>query len=279
MTQPAVQTIKEIAIANIDLSGRLRPVSANGVSSLLDAIDGQSEFANPIQVRKMRKGYRLIDGAHRVAAALELGWESIQAKVHNCTDVEARLLEIDCNVGGAELTVLDTMVFLAERKRIYVELHPETKRGFVGSKANQGLTVKNTVRNFAASAAEKFGVSESKIFKLVAAGEALTPDNIEALRGITSPLQKGELLAIAKIDNAAARSTAIQGVVSGDFKNLSGAIASVSNIVKPTSDPIEQHHQKLLDAWKRASKEAQRRFLRDVQGDVATILSQFGGDE
>ncbi len=279
MTTTEPQIIKAIAIADIALGGRLRPVSGNGVNSLLDALDGKEGFANPIQVRKMRSGYRLIDGAHRVAVAMELGWESIQAKIHHCTDVEARLLEIDCNLGGAELTVLDTMVFLTERKRVYVELHPETKAGSAGATARWNATVKNPVASFAASAAEKFGVSQSKIFKLVAAGEALSTGDIAALRCISAPLQNGQLLDIAKIKDPEVRGAVIKGAVSGDFKNLTVAIANASKTTTTTADPIEQHHQKMLGAWKRASLEARRRFLRDVAGDATLLLAQIGGEK
>ncbi|HPT48548.1 MAG TPA: hypothetical protein PLM07_21900, partial [Candidatus Rifleibacterium sp.] len=43
------------------------------------------------------------------------------------TDDWARLMEVDDNLAGAEMNALDTAVFLAERKKVYEKLHPETK--------------------------------------------------------------------------------------------------------------------------------------------------------
>ena len=45
-------------------------------------------------------------GAHRLTAARELGWETIKVTCWTCTDDFARLMEIDDNLAGAELTAL-----------------------------------------------------------------------------------------------------------------------------------------------------------------------------
>ena len=62
-------------------------------------------------------------------AARELAYEQIEAIVIDTGEHEHRLIEIDENLMRAELTHLDRGRFLAERKRIYFELHPTRRHG------------------------------------------------------------------------------------------------------------------------------------------------------
>ncbi len=73
--------------------------------------------------------FALVAGAHRLEAARRLGWAHIEALIVEGTPDEVRLIEIDENLARAELTVLDRARFLATRKRIYLRLHPERRRG------------------------------------------------------------------------------------------------------------------------------------------------------
>jgi ParB family chromosome partitioning protein len=123
--EPKLLQIDQVAVADVDASGRLRPVSEAAVESLIQSITELGVMKDAIHVRKRKDGRMvLIAGAHRLEAAKRLGWEVIPAKVWTeVTDDWARLMEVDDNIAGAELNPLDTAVFLATRKAVYEKLH------------------------------------------------------------------------------------------------------------------------------------------------------------
>ncbi|EEX13695.1 ParB domain protein nuclease [Citreicella sp. SE45] len=133
-----IQSIAELRVDQIVVRDRLRPVSEAGVAALTASISEMGVMKDPIHVRKVKhRGgeFVLMAGAHRLTAARELGWETIKVTCWTCTDDFARLMEIDDNLAGAELTALDTAVFLAERKRIYEKMNPQTRAGVAGAAA------------------------------------------------------------------------------------------------------------------------------------------------
>lgn len=161
-----IQSKTELPVTEITSAGRLRPVSAAGVATIVASIREIGQLANPLVVRQRRDRegvlrYVLLDGAHRQAAAIELGWETVPVRVFECTDDQARLMEIDGNLAGAELNPLDTAVFLATRKAVYERLHPETRAGVAGGLARQGSA--SELGSFAAVTAEKFGMTPRQV--------------------------------------------------------------------------------------------------------------------
>jgi len=53
-------------------------------------------------------------------------------------DIQRKLAEIDENLIRNDLSTLQRSEHLAERKRLYLLKHPETRRGTAGGKARQG---------------------------------------------------------------------------------------------------------------------------------------------
>ncbi len=120
-----------IALAEIHASDRRRPVDPEQVQVIAESI-GEIGLQSPIAVRldpADTAGYRLVAGAHRIAAAAELGWTRIDGLVVDGSDDELALMEIDENLARAEPTPLDRALFLAERKAIFERVHPPPKRG------------------------------------------------------------------------------------------------------------------------------------------------------
>src|SRR5689334_959261 len=75
-------------------------------------------------------GFDLIAGRHRHEAARKLGWTAISALVVEGLDADqAKLAEIDENLVRADLSPAEQAAHTAERKRLYEQLHPETKHG------------------------------------------------------------------------------------------------------------------------------------------------------
>jgi ParB family chromosome partitioning protein len=63
-----------------------------------------------------------------------LGWETIPASVVTLSDADRHIAEIDENLIRNDLSDLERAGHLAERKRLYLLKHPETRRGADGAR-------------------------------------------------------------------------------------------------------------------------------------------------
>lgn len=202
MTSQAATPLFLADIAAIDASNRLRPTDQARVEALAASLNevGQQQ---PIVVRPRSdgaNGLTLVAGAHRLAAAVLLGWTEIAAIWVNPSEAEARLIEIDENLIRNELSEIDRAISLAERKRIYEALHPETRHG-----GKRPKTTKDQVVNFATwsrfskDAAKRIGLSESTIQKSVQLAVALSPEAIALIRGTGLADNGSQLRALAEL--------------------------------------------------------------------------------
>lgn len=268
-------TIDRVKVEEIDTKGRLRPVSEAGVAALMASIDETGVMTDAIHVRQKKNGtLALIAGGHRLEAAKRLGWTEIEAKVWtDVTDDWSRLMEIDDNIAGAELSPLDTAVFLAARKRVYEKLHPETRRGVAGGLARQGLA--SDIVSFAEATSEKFGVSRRHIERLVAAGDRLLGGDAQRLRQAPQQVTLKDLAEIAKINLSAERHEVVAALAEGRAKSAAEARrawAVSEGEAAPVEDPVEAALKALKTAWSRAPKEARRRFCRDHGDEISALL-------
>ena len=131
------------------------------------------------------------------------------------TDDFARMVEIDDNLAGAEMCPLDTAIFLARRKEVYERLHPETKRGVAGALAKHSATDIVSVASFAAATAEKFGIDERHVRRLVAAGSKLSPRDVQLLRSAPQGVSLKDLSDLSKVAEAPARYDVVEAFAAG----------------------------------------------------------------
>lgn len=243
----------------IEVVNRLRPVSPAGVASLIASITEIGVIKDPIHVRKLKGGrYRLIAGAHRLAAVKELNWNMVTARVWDgtgCTDDWCRMMEVDDNLAGAEMNVLDSAVFLAERRRLFLKMHPEKAQHRAGATARWDA---RDIVSFASSTAAKFGISDRHVKRLVMAGEAILGPDADRLRAAGAPIRLNDLLAVAKAD-AAMRPAAIEGFCDGTFKRLRDGLKPTREA--PVKDPVEEAFTALRTAWEKAPEAARRKFV------------------
>lgn len=274
-----IRSLTELPISEVLVENRLRPVSDVGVTALLSSIETLGVMKDPIQVRKVKHragALVLIAGGHRLEAARRLGWETIPATVWDCTDDWARLMEIDDNVAGAELSVIDTAVFLAERKDVYERIHPETHaEAFKGNRHTGKLAADMmSVASFAAVTAEKFGISERHVRRLVSAGSAMQRVGVEKLRTSQAPVTLADLMAFAKM--TLSQQDAAAGYVSdGTVRTIRDArkrILSGDAPPKPVHGSAEQKELSLADAWERAPMDVRRAFVRDHLDVLALMV-------
>lgn len=280
MPDPRLLNEGRVKVTEVDDSQRLRPISNAGVESMIASINELSVMKDPIHVRQIKGGRLvLIAGGHRLEAARRLGWVEIEAKVWaDVTDDWARLMEIDDNLAGAEMNPLDTAVFLAERKRVYEKLHPETKAGVAGGLARQGSA--SELGSFAAVTAEKFGMTTRQIQKIVAAGGSLGADEIDLLRGSTRRVTLKDLTEISKINLDGERKQVVLRLSSGNAKSAAEARKALArealgiDSAKTTAkDPVEEEFQALSKAWKRAAAVNRRRFVAEFYDDISDLVS------
>ena len=270
-------TLQRITLADVATTGRLRPVSQAGVASILASVSEIGRIKDPIHVRKKRDGLVLLAGGHRMAAYAELGILEVDAWVWaDITDDLARMIEIDDNLAGAEMCALDTAIFLAQRKEVYERLHPETKRGIAGALAKNSATDIVSVACFATATAEKFGIDERHVRRLVAAGSKLAAPDIALLRAAPKAVSLKDLSELSKVGNAAERYEVVQGFAAGNFKKISDAVkarkAREAGVEPTLKDPVEEAFKALSTAWARAPMAAKRRFLDERTDEIIEMI-------
>jgi ParB family chromosome partitioning protein len=120
--------IVRVPIADIVVADRLRPTDPDAVRALSLNIETDG-LRHPIEVSKTESGYRLVAGAHRLAACRALGWADLPAVVVAGNAGELRLRELTDNLVRRDLTALERAQGLAALRRLYQEDHPATRRG------------------------------------------------------------------------------------------------------------------------------------------------------
>ena len=279
MKKPTLMQQTFVKVAEVQVRDRLRPVSEAGVESLVASITETGVMKDAIHVRRKKDGsFVLIAGGHRLEGARRLGWEEIEAKVWtDVTDDWARLMEIDDNLAGAEMNALDTAVFLAERKAVYERMHPETKAAAFKGNRHTGSLAADTmsVASFARASAEKFGLTDRHVRRMIAAGAALSRDEVRWLRAAKAPVKLADLQALSKIGDQHERSQVCIKLSNGHAPSVSAALRALRverGVEDPVKSPADQQLLALLSAWSRAGKAVRRRFVEAEFGDLSPLF-------
>lgn len=277
MPEPRLIETTDLPISDIKVEQRLRPVGEAGVETLIASIGQLGRIKDDIHIRRIKRSgkLRLIAGGHRLEAATRLGWETIRAKVWDCTDTWAQLMEIDDNLAQAELDPLELCTFLAARKRVYEDMHPETRKGHAGATGRWDAT---DMMSFASSTAQKRNLTERHIRRLVAIGERLGPDEKARLRAAPKPVTLNDLQALSKVGDAATRYRIVDDIAYGRVTSVAKAIKAASGHVKPPLEPAEIALRKMLDAFDRAPKRARRTFVRERADELRELLADLEAD-
>jgi ParB family chromosome partitioning protein len=279
---------RELPLDDIEVVARLREVDELGVSAILMTIDEGGSTTDPIDVRRVRRNgtvsYRLIDGAHRMAVQRRLGNTTVLASIYEGTDADARLMEVERNLARAEMKPVDRAVFLLEYKDAYEQKHPEA-RATIG----QALIAKRwdttgtmPVVSFAAKVGSMTGQDESTIRRQIRAVKSLDRSEIAALRNAPQWVGYKDIAEIGKLGDAEERGFVIEALSSGSAKKVSAARKAYRAERGEGPAPrnaTDAEFSRLVDAWKRASKAARRRFLEDHGADVQAHLDGMGGSE
>ena len=271
-----------VALDDIDATARLRPVSNAAVAALVASITEVGVIKDPIDVRRVRhQDNRLVlmAGGHRMAAARQLGWTEIRADIWDCADDWAQLIEIDDNLAHGELNPLDKAVFLATRKRIYEELHPETRQGVKGALMRHNpATDPKSVAGFAESIAETMGITDHQVRRIIQAGGLLSPALTEKLRAAPRAVTLADLMQIVKADGIGERDWIVEALSEGRAKNAAAARRDWKYIengaLREPANSFDREWNNLLGAWGAAGKRARKMFLNSAFKDVSRLLAE-----
>lgn len=193
--------IVKLRVDQIDAVGRIRPVD-DDYARMIGVNMAQNGQSQPIVVRPAENDrYWVIDGAHRHRGAqlAEPPMETIHAIVRSMSDDEADLAEIDANLVRHDLNELDRCEFHFKRQQIWVRLHPE------GAKPKRGVNDDKFVvlmRTYSLATAEKLGVSQRTVQRLVERAKNISTE-VKALLAGTPYANSGVTLeTLAKLDSA-----------------------------------------------------------------------------
>ena len=118
---------KMIAVDSIGVPPeRMRKLRHELVDKLAESIEKEG-LLQPIIVRPLPdyRGYVLIAGHHRLEAVRKLKHDTIRAEIlEGLSADQARVAEIDENLIRADLTPSERAAHHAERKALYLKLHP-----------------------------------------------------------------------------------------------------------------------------------------------------------
>lgn len=169
----------------IDVKDRLRAVNADKVKQLAESISAVG-LLNPVSVIYSDDGATctLVAGAHRLAAAKLLGWESIDTTEIVGSELIAQLAEIDENLCRSELTPTQEAEHLARRKEVWEAMEAKSVSGQVYPKLSaRGRDNEGRPEGFASSTADVTGKSKESINRAIRRATEVCEEARDLIRG------------------------------------------------------------------------------------------------
>ena len=276
-------------LAGIVLGDRLRPVDPARVEALAASMS-EIGLQQPIVVRSHPGGdnrLQVIAGAHRYEAAVKLGWTEIAVILLDVDDASARIVEIDENLIRNELSALEFAEAVAERKRIYEELHPQAKWGGDRSKARENEQELNlsSWSGFAKDAAKRTGLSIATFKNAAGLIKRLSPEAIALLRSSPIADNGAALKKLSKIEDPSDQLAVARALASGGAKSLKAAMAAQGLIpIEEAVDPAvaeKLRNEGRFQQWLAASDAKQRRkgilaiFDHATAGELPALCNEL----
>lgn len=236
---------------------RLREVAEDRVQEMAVSMREVGQIT-PIEVAPADETgkFRLVAGAHRMAAARLAEKSTILAVIFDASAAMQRLREIDENLYRAELTPFDQAVFLGERRRIYEKMH-----GVVRAGRPKKIGPNRDQLSFFDDTTQKFGLSQ-KIIKSALSRYFGLEDQLSALRRVGGALSGAQLDRLAKL-GASERRVVMKLLAEG--RTPAVALGAVRAPVTEPETPMER---------------AKRLFLAltaEERGEFLTWAKRAGG--
>lgn len=246
----------DIADIVVDAQRRLRPIDDAHVDMLAQSMARQKEaglppLIAPIEVSRSGKKYLLTDGWHRLEAAKRAGFAKIEAEIVDGDEDKRRLREVEANFSRHDLNALDRAFFTHELCRLVGGLNaPKSKSDDLKNLADQS----STIIGLPAEVAHRVGLSRSMIYEDLRIARQLKPIRRD-LAGLVEPLERKQLLALAKKGAGKERDAVVEKLKAG--KTYAEATAT-----KASFETKKGKGGALTAAWSKAPAADQDTFLR-----------------
>lgn len=268
-----------IATKDIFVPERLRAVEEDHALAIAQSIV-EHGLINPISVRRTpaKKGFKftLIAGAHRLHAYKINDEDKIEALIFEADAEEGQLLEITENLFRNELSVIDRAVFVQSYRDIWEAKYGKITRGrpensvnlteLIGEAGERSCVVdliaEEAKKGFGKHVANRMGISVEGYHRLNRIGQNLHASVRDAVRGTPIADNQATLLKLAKLEPEKQRLFAAGFKESRDFDLTMRALQGGA---KPKPDAQTVLLGRLLDTWRRASRETKLEFSNHVR--------------
>ncbi len=189
---------------------------------------------------------------------------------------ELRLHEILENLGRKDFNALERCEALAEMKRIYEALHPETKNG--GKRGNQhtgGEKRQIAIFAFCQNATDTTGLSRRSVELAIQIFGALSPETRERLKGTAYAQKQSDLKALAGLH--AGDQAHVLDLILGDrpaVSSIADAILKISG-QEPESDTLKR--QKTVSQYlPRLDRHFRANLFRGFKDEIIELVKKEG---
>ena len=189
--------MQDIAINEIEIDDNRR--SFGDIESLIRSIE-EIGLINPVT---LTTDLKLVAGARRIAAYMQLGHDTIPALIKSYSELEAMVAEIDENLEQKELSALQKAKALAKQKEYYEALHPESAK-----KAKAKKNLKNQVddgfisppaKAYTQKMADAMRKNQRTVQYMIETGRGLSDEMTEKLTGLPIEDNIGDLRQLARM--------------------------------------------------------------------------------
>jgi len=256
-----------LRVDQIEVGVRLRPVDPDHVEWLARSMQETGRQLQPVVVRPPTdpddKPFRLIAGAHRVAACARLGWQ-VRCAIVDVSDDQAALMEADENLARHDLTELDRSYTLVRRKEVYERLYPQARRGGKRRGTDQSDKIVALIPGFTKDVSEKLGISRRSMERAIARYRNLAPGLHERLAGTPTSRRKTELDALTRLPPERQIVVADLLLAANGPKSVAEALRQV-NQGQPTTvtpeDPAKATARRFSVLWSKATPAGREAIL------------------
>ncbi len=291
-----------IALADIDVNGRLLPLREEVAQELATSMSLHEQAFHPVGLRQTpngASGWKLIFGRHRLRAFEILGIDELiegeHFKVLQMSEQQALLAEIEENLAGGKHTPFARAVMVAAYRTACAADGLRIGRG--GDRSSAEYQAKKSeslgamAAGFTAHAMETFDLSSDQVERLVRIGSTLTkPAGLaDRLHFSRIARNQSQLLKLAALpDEQLARAAEAFDAAQGDFFNLmailSQAPAAQAKLLgklkagAPIKEVVGEEPPKApsFDHWQQAVSSFSQ---LDFKGRVSATVEHFRHDE
>jgi ParB family chromosome partitioning protein len=269
---------RNIDIAKIDASDRLRATRQDWVDTFAESIQAGEQLP-AIEVVERDGKYRLITGAHRLKAHIQVGHSVILADVLDAAayadEAACRLREIKENMARAGLTELDRAVAIATWKEIYEATQDVQKRGGDRRSDQIAESAKWFSERFSIASSKALGISERSVFVAVSIATGIARKVRDRIATHPVADHQAELIALSR--ETPDRQAKIADLMLADppaARNVAEAIAAIDKVPAPaTAAPWE----KISSKFSRLKEVQQHAFFDAHEAAIAAWLAKRGG--